>query len=320
MPTRFGSDLYDENKPNTDAASVGIMRDAGAIIFGMVIFPRPRLLLIHYIGKTTTTEFTVLNKGPLTTNPVDKYRTPGGSAAGSAAAVADFQVPIALGMQSGGSIIRPASYTGIFAMKPTHNAVSTEGIKVVSRELDTCGFFARTVEDLELIATVFALEHEKDSTFAKLSALRIALIETPFFDKAGPGTREAMSRASETLKEAGVKSVEKVELSFEDVSAQRLDQVHKTVFGFEAKSAFLVDVRLDKDHDLDPKIRKYVEQPKYSPADMIEAREAYERMRLDFDKFAINYDAIITPSAVDVAPEGLDDMGAATFNFLWTVS
>jgi hypothetical protein len=263
----------------------------------------------------------VLNEGPDTTNPADRKRTPGGSAAGSAAAVADFQVPLSLGTQSGGSVIRPASYTGIFAMKPTHNAMSTEGIKVVSWDIDTCGFFARTVEDLELIANIFALEREKNKLEpVPLSAIRVALIETPFFDQAGNGTRAAMSRASEILKEAGVKSIEKVELPFENDNAETLNRIHKTVFGYEAKNAFLVDVRHDKQHELDPKIRKYVEDPKYSNVEMVEALQAYEHMRTDFDKFASKYDAFITPSAVDIAPEGLDDMGASIFNFLWTVS
>ena len=263
----------------------------------------------------------MLNEGPDTTNPADRQRTPGGSAAGSAAAVADFQVPLSLGTQSGGSVIRPASYTGIFAMKPTHNAMSTEGIKVVSWDIDTCGFFARTVEDLELIANIFALERKKDKLEPiPLSATRIALVETPFFEQAGNGTRAAMSRATEILKEAGVKSVEKVDLPFENDNAETLNRIHKTIFGYEAKNAFLADVRHDKQHELDPKIRKYVEDPKYSNVEMIEALEAYEHMRTDFDKFARKYDAFITPSAVDIAPEGLDDMGASIFNFLWTVS
>ncbi|KAJ9617133.1 hypothetical protein H2200_000854 [Cladophialophora chaetospira] len=319
MPTRFGSALYEDNKPNTDAAPVSILRDAGAIIFGLVALSYIGNVLILSVGKPTTTEFTVLNEGPDTTNPADRQRTPGGSAAGSAAAVADFQVPLSLGTQSGGSVIRPASYTGIFAMKPTHNAMSTEGIKVVSWDIDTCGFFARTVEDLELIANIFALERDKNKLEpVPLSAIRVAFVETPFFDQAGNGTRAAMSRAGEILKEASVKSVEKVELPFENDNAKTLNRIHKTVFGYEAKNAFLVDVRHDKQHELDPKIRKYVDEPKYSNVEMVEAMEAYEHMRTDFDKFAHQYDAFITPSAVDIAPEGLDDMGASIFNFLWT--
>jgi Asp-tRNA(Asn)/Glu-tRNA(Gln) amidotransferase A subunit family amidase len=204
-------------------------------------------------------------------------------------------------------------------MKPTHSAMSTEGIKVVSWDIDTCGFFARTVEDLELIATVFALERDPSRNPVSLSGIRVAVIETPFFDQAGNGTRAAMSRASEILKDAGVKSIEKVELPFENVDGKTLNRIHKTVFGFEAKSTLLVDVRLDKQHEMNSEIRKFVEEPKYSAEEMIQAREAYERMRLEFDKFAVKYDAIIAPSAEDVAPEGLDDMGAAIFNFIWTV-
>ena len=94
-------------------------------------YPRkvPGLMMFYFAGKTTTTEFTVTNSGPETTNPHNPNRTPGGSSCGSAAAVADFQVPLSLGGQTGGSLIRPASFTGVFAMKPTHNAISPEGQK-----------------------------------------------------------------------------------------------------------------------------------------------------------------------------------------------
>ena len=105
-------------------------------------------LTVFFSGKTTTTEFTVTNSGPETTNPRDPNRTPGGSSCGSAAAVADFQVPISLGSQTGGSVIRPASYTGIFAMKPTHNGISLEGQKAFAPTFDTFGFFTRSAEDL----------------------------------------------------------------------------------------------------------------------------------------------------------------------------
>jgi Asp-tRNA(Asn)/Glu-tRNA(Gln) amidotransferase A subunit family amidase len=177
------------------------------------------------------------------------------------------------------------------------------------------------VGDLELIGNIFALEREKNKLEPiTLSAISVALIETPFFDQAGNGTRAAMSQASEILKEAGVKSVDKVELPLENDNAETLNRIHKAVFGYEAKNAFLADVRHDKQHELDPKIRKFVEDPKCSNVETTEALEAYEHIQTDFDKFARKYYAFITPSAVDIASEGLDDMGTSIFNLLSTVS
>ncbi|TGO29197.1 hypothetical protein BPAE_0017g00020 [Botrytis paeoniae] len=142
MPTEFACSLYQGNQPTLDSSAVSILRNAGALIF----------------GKTTTPELTWLNRSPKTTNPHDVTRTPGGSSTGSAAAVADFQVPLSIGTQTGGSLIRPASYTGIFAMKPTYNAIPLEGQKICSISLDTLGFFSRSVEDLQLLADVFSLK------------------------------------------------------------------------------------------------------------------------------------------------------------------
>nr|ODN86714.1 hypothetical protein L203_03962 [Cryptococcus depauperatus CBS 7841] len=147
MPTQFGSRIYQGHRPGFDSSAIAILRAAGALIF----------------GKTTTTEFTVVNSGPETTNPHDPNRTPGGSACGSAAGVADLHVPLSVGTQNGGSVIRPASFTGVFAMKPTFSAISVEGQKAFSPSFDSFGFFARGIEDLQLLADVFALQDDKSS-------------------------------------------------------------------------------------------------------------------------------------------------------------
>jgi Asp-tRNA(Asn)/Glu-tRNA(Gln) amidotransferase A subunit family amidase len=162
MPTEYGSPLYKGYRPNVNPSSVEILRLAGALIFGMFVDDiAMEVILTGDLGKTTITDFAVLNSGPATTNPLDPNRTPGGSLVGSAAAVADFQVPLSCGTQTGGSVIRPASYTGTYAMKPTFNTVSGQGIKVVSLELETFGYFARSIEDLELIMDVFSLHRHE---------------------------------------------------------------------------------------------------------------------------------------------------------------
>jgi Asp-tRNA(Asn)/Glu-tRNA(Gln) amidotransferase A subunit family amidase len=254
-------------------------------------------------------------------NPHDPNHTPGGSSAGSAAAVADFQVPLSIGTQNGGSVIRPASYTGIFAMKPTLNAISTEGVKVVSFNIDTCGFLARSMEDLQLVADVFALGKDDPlkTVLVSLKEARVAFIKTPLWPMAGPGTIAAMEKAAKILEKHGVK-VEEVDLPSEFSDAQTLRRTHKTVLNVEAQAAFLIEYRMDRTK-LSPKIRGLVENvSNFTLKETVEAVDRYASMRSTFDKFAADFSAIITPSAIDVAPRGLGDMGDSSFNFLWTVS
>ncbi|KAL5611233.1 hypothetical protein FOBRF1_007350 [Fusarium oxysporum] len=130
MPTQFNSPLYDGHFPETDAASVRILRHAGALIFD--------------------------------SQPSYPLRAPGGSSSGSGAAVADFQAPMALGTQTGGSMIHPASFNGIYGFKPTWNSVSREGQKIYALMYDTLGWYGQCVEDLVLLADVFALQDDED--------------------------------------------------------------------------------------------------------------------------------------------------------------
>jgi Asp-tRNA(Asn)/Glu-tRNA(Gln) amidotransferase A subunit family amidase len=233
--------------------------------------------------------------------------------------VADFQVPLSLGTQNGGSVIRPASYTGIFAMKPTHNAISAEGVKLVSFNIDTCGFFARSIEDLQLVADVFAFKSDESLSTFFLQDARIAFVRTPFWNMVGDGTVKAMSRAADILAKHGA-IVEDVELPPQLNDAQALKRTQKIVLNVEAQAAFLKEYRMDKTK-LDPKICGFVEnQSNFTIEEMACAMDTYNNMRSEFDKFAAGYAAIIAPSAQDVAPLGLGDMGDSSLNFLWTVS
>ena len=132
MPTRYGSSIYEGHRPLRDADCVASLREAGAVI----------------LGKTVTTEFATFTP-PVTRNPHNIDRTPGGSSSGSAAAVADQMVPLALGTQTAGSIIRPAAFCGVYGFKPTFDFVSIKGVKPISESLDTVGMFARNVEMLK---------------------------------------------------------------------------------------------------------------------------------------------------------------------------
>ncbi|KAJ3462519.1 hypothetical protein MRS44_007305 [Fusarium solani] len=286
-----------------DCPRIAILRAAGALIF----------------GKTTTTEFAVTNSGPETTNPHDPSRTPGGSSCGSAAAVADLQVTLSLGAQSGGSLIRPASYTGVFAMKPTFNTISTAGSKPIAPTFDTLGFFARSVEDLQLLADAFALQDDEPPRDIPLDETSVALIETPMWSSAGPGTVSAMKQAAAILQKNNVK-VEKVSLPPEVADVEALGRIQRVITHGEAQVSFLREYRVNK-ANLAAEIRDMVENTSNNThKEMTEACDTYSKMRDMVNKLAENYTAILTPSAVDEAPIGLGDMGSPTFNTLWTLS
>lgn len=305
MPTEYGSPLYKGNRPNADASIVEIVRRAGALI----------------VGKTTTTEFTVLNSGPDTTNPHDPNRTPGGSSAGSAAAVADFQVPLSFGTQTGGSVIRPASYTGTYAMKPTFDTISGGGIKVASHEFDTIGYFARSMEDLELITDVLSVTVEEAIKEIPLKEDKVGFVKSPFWPSAGPGTIAAMENAAEILRNHGVTIVD-VEFPDEFNDATALNRMFEVIFVTNGGVSFYKDYLMDTTKTkLDPDVRAFVEDaPKFSREEVRQAFDYFAALRPVFDKIATQYSALITPSATDEAPLGLGDMGSPVFNSVWTAA
>ncbi|KAK2594846.1 hypothetical protein QQS21_007434 [Conoideocrella luteorostrata] len=309
IPTEYGSSLYQGHRPNTDAAVVEILRRAGALIF----------------GKTTTTEFTMLNSGPDTTNPHDPNRTPGGSSAGSAAAVADFQVPLSLGTQTGGSVIRPASYTGTYAMKPTFNVISGGGIKTACLEFDTIGYFARSLEDLQLITDVLSLAAKETikETIKEvaLKDAKVGFVRSPFWHCARPGTIAAMDKAAEILRDQGV-TVEHVEFPDGFNNADTLDKMFEAVWVTDGRTALYKDYLMDvTETKLDPDVREFVGNASKIPHEKVrKAFDYYAALRPVFDELAMKYSALITPSAADEAPLGLDDMGSPIFNSLWTAA
>jgi Asp-tRNA(Asn)/Glu-tRNA(Gln) amidotransferase A subunit family amidase len=142
LPTEMGSPIYTGHRPAADAACVALLRAAGAVI----------------LGKTVTAEFAGTAPGP-TTNPHDPAHTPGGSSNGSAAAVADFMVPVAFGTQTGGSIQRPASYCGIVGHKPTYGAIARTGLEFAAESLDTIGLMARTLDDIAPFTDAWVARH-----------------------------------------------------------------------------------------------------------------------------------------------------------------
>ncbi|KAI8292569.1 hypothetical protein K4K60_003398 [Colletotrichum sp. SAR11_57] len=271
------------------------------------------------LSKTTTTEFAATVAGPKTINPhtasSPPVRTPGGSSSGSGAAVADFQAPLALGTQTGGSTIRPASFNGIYALKPTWNAISREGQKIYSLILDTLGLFARSVEDLQLLADVFALADDETPTETfDVKGAKIAFLKTMVWPHVGSGTEAALGKAVELLRAHGAE-VQEIEFAAE---LDGLPEWHATVLHSEGRVNFLPEYRVGKEELHEFLVGHVDNVNKISRAAQLEAFDNIGAARPKVDKMLGAFDAVLVPSAVDEAPEGLGSTGSAAFNAPWT--
>ncbi|KAJ4982714.1 glutamyl-tRNA amidotransferase subunit A (amidase) [Stagonosporopsis vannaccii] len=299
MPTQFNSPVYSGHAPKLDAGSVMVLRKAGALI----------------LGKTTTTEFAATTVGPKTRNPHDTARTPGGSSSGSGAAVGDFQAPISLGTQTGGSTIRPGSYNGIYAYKPTWNAITREGQKIYSLILDTLGLYARSVADLELLADTFAISDDTPppSDF-RIKGAKFAFLRTMVWPEVGPGTATALEKGVSLLRAHGAE-VEEIALP-ENLSG--LPTWHATVLASEGRTAFLPEYTVAKNSISQQLIGHVENSGKISRKAQLDAFDNISAARPIVDKILSKYDAVITPSVPDEAPLGIEKTGSAAFCLIWT--
>jgi len=298
LPTQHNSPIYRGHRPGQDAACVAVLRAAGAII----------------LGKTETVEFATGGRKAPTTNPHDHSRTPGGSSSGSAAAVADFQVPLAFGTQTGGSLIRPASFCGIFALKPSWGLVSREGAKLASLTFDTIGWYARSIADLAAVAELFQVI---DGSLPPPPAdkLRIAICPSPVCEQAAAETRAALARGAEILAASGARC----ETLHLDPSFDGLVDAHETIALAETRAAFLAEYRR-AGHLLDDDFKAKVENRAGITSQRL--RDAYDlagECRAAFDRIAAGYEAVLTPAAIGEAPVGLASTGDHVFNWIWTL-
>ncbi len=298
MPTQYNSPIYEGHHPTVDAACVHILRAAGALIF----------------GKTETVEFASTGRPAPTRNPRDLAHTPGGSSSGSAAVVADRHVPVSLGTQTGGSVIRPAAFCGIWGVKPTWGLISTEGCRRFAVSLDTLGWFARSGEDLGLLYDVLDPEPCAMAPFV-LQGARIAICRTPVWDQAGPATVSALDEAARRLGEAGA-VIEMLDLPS---PFERLPVLQGLIMRAEGRSAFLPEYRTSPGQ-LHPNIVDMVNNAEgVSREDLRQAYDIAAACRPVFDALASRYDAVLAPSVPGEAPEGLGQTGAMIFNGLWTL-
>ncbi len=295
LPTGYGSQAYLDHYPAADAACVRLLKQAGAVI----------------MGKTVTTEFAFYAPGK-TANPHALDHTPGGSSSGSAAAVADFHVPAALGTQTAGSIIRPAAYTGIFGYKPSYGAYSLDGVHPLAPELDTLGGFAREPEDLRLLHGV--LSGRRPAAPPAVRPAAVALVRTPAWDEASAHTRDSVIGFARKLAAAGVEVIE----PDEDLLQGLAEALHACLARGAARSLGpVVDRCPDKTR---PETRDLVAQGRRLDASLDkEPADARDRGRRFLAAVFARADLLLTPSAPDTAPPGLDNTGDPTFNRIWTL-
>jgi len=297
MPTQHNSPLYKGSFPRLDAGCVKTLRAAGALIF----------------GKTDTTEFAAVTRRGTARHPLDPTRTPGGSSSGSAAVVADFQATLGLGTQTAGSTIRPGSFCGIYAMKPTWGAINREGLKMLALSLDTLGLYARSADDLDLLADVFDLEDRATPSPFSLKGARIAACRSPAWEKTEPATRDAFERAILLLNEAGA-DVEPLDLPR---AFDALPEHQATVMAGEARATFLSELR-GQEALLHDDLKALAHARGVTRAELLAALDAAAACRVQFDEIAGRFDAVLTPSARGEAPAGATT-GDAALNAMWTL-
>jgi Asp-tRNA(Asn)/Glu-tRNA(Gln) amidotransferase A subunit family amidase len=308
MPTEFGTPIFADRMPESDSAAAELLRAAGAVI----------------LGKVVTAELATYTPGP-TANPHDEKRTPGGSSSGSAAAVAANMAPLALGSQTVGSTIRPASFCGVVGYKPSYGRISRRGMLPLSNTFDTVGLFARSLGDVALLFD--ALDHfDSDDPAMRLQApLRLsesgrepppveptlAFVKTAAWEKAEPATVAGFEELADALGER----CDTVDLP---EPFAKVAELHNTVL--TAEMAKSVGALCDEpgEHP-SPRFREMIADGRTVTAvDYLSAREHREILNAGLDEVFARYDAIITPAAPGEAPLGLDSTGDPSFCTLWT--
>ena len=310
MPTENGSIIHAGRTPSGDATVVSKLRAAGAVI----------------MGKTVTTEFAYFSPGK-TRNPHNSEHTPGGSSSGSAAAVAASMLPLALGSQTNGSTIRPAAYCGVVGFKPTHGLISRHRVFALSRTLDHVGLFARSIDDVALLAEQLAGYDENDPDtrpraripFVDVAAEEpplppmFAFIKTPMWERADEDTKEGFAEIIEHLGS----QVEEIELF---PSASEAWQWHQNIMSAEMALNLQWEWKHGRDR-LSEQLRTLIERGHEVRA--VEYQRALARIHPIHESFVElfeqRYDAILTPAAPSAAPKGLSATGDPSFCTLWTL-
>jgi Asp-tRNA(Asn)/Glu-tRNA(Gln) amidotransferase A subunit family amidase len=311
LPTSYGSRAYENHVPEQDAWIVNRFNEIGAYVF----------------GKTATTEFAWRNPGR-TVNPWDYNHTPGGSSSGSAAAVAAGFVPLAIGTQTLGSVIRPAAYCGVVGFKPSFGAIPRTGVHPLSGSLDHVGFFARSVDDAALALSVTSGSDPQDPASSPLASFsldlengldplgppRLLLMRPPFWERVQPAQRALLEAVANKFVAAGAT----VEIKEWPENLKRIWALANTILSYEAAliHSDLISRAPDKTSD---HLKELVKNGQETSEEIYaSAREQQALLRSSFSEVFAGIDAILGVPAFGEAPFGLSDTGDAAFCTPWT--
>jgi Asp-tRNA(Asn)/Glu-tRNA(Gln) amidotransferase A subunit family amidase len=309
MPTENGTVLHAGRRPRQDATLVSLLRAAGAVI----------------LGKTVTTELAVYGPNK-TRNPHNLEHTPGGSSSGSAAAVADGMVPLAIGTQTNGSVIRPASFCGVYGFKPSHGLIPRTGVLAQSPPLDTVGVMAADLKGLALLAEPLMAFDAKDPASQPrarpqlLEVLRagppvppkLAFVRSPVWDQAAEDTKAGFAELVDALGERAEEAA--LPASFDDAI-----EIHRTIMEADLAKSFAREYDRGRDQ-LSARLCEMIEAgQRVLAVDYNRALERAAALNAALDHLFEQYDAILTPAAPGEAPSGLSSTGSPVFCTTWTL-
>ena len=308
MPTECGTVIRKGKSYSQNAEIIDLLHSSGAIV----------------MGKTATSELAYLSP-PSTTNPHDKNRTPGGSSSGSAASVASFMAPASIGSQTGGSIIRPASYCGVVGYKPTYGLISRNGVLRTSYNLDQVGMFGRKVEDVAMLAKVLIKKDKYDpatihySTENILAETKKGPIFEPKFIFYKTDYWKIIDKKSREAFEYFIKSFKKnIEIFDTPSYFKDIHKYHQIIHETDLANNFSVYYKKFK-----KKLSKYMQDAisngnKYTAKEYAEAIDFMQRSYESYEEVFEDYHGVLSPSSPGVAPKGLKSTGTAEFNKVWS--
>ena len=308
MPTECGTVIRKGKSYSQNAEIIDLLHASGAIV----------------MGKTATSELAYLGP-PATTNPHDKDRTPGGSSSGSAASVASFMAPASIGSQTGGSVIRPASYCGVVGYKPSYGLISRNGVLRTSYSLDQIGMFGRKVEDVAMLAKVLIKKDKYDSATIHYSTENI-LTETkkgPIFEPKFIFYKtdhwKIIDKKSRESFEYFIKSFKKnIEIFDTPSYFKDIHKYHQIIHETDLANNFSIYYQKFK-----KKLSKYMQDAisngnKYTAKEYAEAIDFMKRSYESYEEVFEDYHGVLSPSSPGVAPKGLKSTGTAEFNKVWS--
>lgn len=307
-------DLIETRDMPTCWGTGGYLSSAGSLVDA----PLVTLLKRHgaqIVGKTVTTELAYFRPSK-TRNPRDPSRTPGGSSSGSAAAVAAGMVPLAFGTQTVGSVIRPASYCGVFGYKPTFGTVSFAGIKSFAPSMDTLGWFANHIDDICTTFCALTRSPAIETRPEALNGVRVGICALPTHQDLAPEVQQAIGHAQAVMERAGARVAP---LSLE-TRFNALIEHQQAVLAYEAAQSLASEYQHHASR-MGEKLVELIEEGLTLPyARYVAAKREAEQLRLLLSEvFAKEVDVILAPSAPGAAPEGLDSTGDPLFSRAWTL-